>query len=341
MKALKSVLLLLLLIIIAGAIYIATLENSYDVKRSKIIKAPVQVVYKNVNDYGNWPAWSPWIEQEPSAALSFGDKTSGVGATFGWNGEILGKGSIETMETKNNEYIDQKITFIKPWESESEIYWNFKLVDDGTEVTWGMKGKLDFMSRAYMAFSGGMEKEIGPDYERGLFKLDSVIQVDMKRYSVTVDGSTTHGGGYYLYTTTSCKIDEFANKMDEMLPKAINYAEKNNIPIAGAPFTLYHKYDEENNAVIFSCAVPVSERVITEPGSGIQTGMLKPFNAIKTTLKGNYINLKEAWESTYKYLTDNNLDQMAGSSAIEVYVSGPSNTPNPSDWITEIYVPVK
>ena len=36
--------------------------------------------------------------------------------------------------------------------------------------------------------------------------------------------------------------------------------KKNNITMAGPSFSLYHKYDEENNAVIFSCAVPVSER---------------------------------------------------------------------------------
>jgi len=341
MKALKYILLLLLLIIVAGAIYIATLEGSYDIKRTKVVKAPIQVVYNNVNDYANWPEWSPWIEQEPTAALIFAEKTSGEGASYAWNGKILGEGSMETLETKANESINQKITFIKPWESQSDIYWDFKPVDDGTEVTWGMKGELDFMSRAFMAFSGGMEKEVGPDYERGLFKLDSVLQVHMKKYSVTVNGETTHGGGYYLYTTTSCKIDELGAKMQEMLPQAGMYAQKNKIQMAGAPFTLYHKYDEENNAVIFSCAVPVSERVITEPGSGIQTGMLKPFKAIKTTLKGNYENSKEAWETAYKYLADNKLEQIVGSAAIEVYLTDAMNTPNPADWLTEIYIPIK
>jgi len=341
MKALKYLFLLLLLIIVAGAIYVATLESSYDVSRTKIIKAPVEVVYNNVNDYANWPDWSPWIEQEPLAALTFGEKTSDEGATYGWNGEILGEGSMETLAVKTNESINQKITFIKPWESQSDIYWTFKSVEEGTEVSWGMKGELDFMSRAFMTFSGGMEKEVGPDFERGLFKLDSVLQVNMKKYSITVNGPTTHGGGYYLYSTTSCKMDEFQAKMNEMMPKAIMYAQKNKIQMAGAPFTIYHVFDEENNAVIFSCAVPVAEKVITESGSGIQTGMLKPFKAIKTTLKGDYGNLKEAWETTYKYLIDSKLEQVVGSASIEVSLTDPMNTPNPADWLTEIYVPVK
>jgi len=341
MKALRYILLLLLLIIVAVAIYIATLESSYDISRTKTLKAPIEVVYNNVNDYKNWTEWSPWIEQEPTAELIFGKKTIGEGATYGWNGAILGEGNMETIAVKANEIINQKITFIKPWESQSDIYWNFKSVDEVTEVTWGMRGELDFMSRAFMAFTGGMEKQVGPDYERGLFKLDSVLQVNMKKYTVTVNGTTSRGGGYYLYNTTSCKIDEFEGKMKEMKPKVSLYAQKNKIQLAGAPFILFHMYDEENNAVMFSCAVPVSERVITESGSGILTGMLKPFKAIKTTLKGNYSNSKEAWETAYKYLADNKLEQVAGSAALEVFVTDPLSTPNPADWLTEIYIPVK
>jgi effector-binding domain-containing protein len=69
--------------------------------------------------------------------------------------------------------------------------------------------------------------------------------------------------------------------------------------------------------------------------------MLKPFKAIKTTLKGNYTNSKEAWETAYKYLIDNKLEQVAGSAAVEVYLTDPMNTPNPADWVTEIYIPIK
>ena len=341
MKKLKYVFLLVLMIVVAGAIYVATLDNSFEVTRTKVMKVPVQVVYDNVNDYKNWPSWSPWIEQEPSAVLTHGEKTSDVGGSYSWKGEILGEGDIVTTEVKASEFLSQKIKFIKPWESESDIYWNFKSVEAGTEVVWGMKGEMSFMEKAFLAFQGGMDKQIGPDYERGLFKLDSVLQVNMKKYSINVNGITTRGGGYYLYNTTSCKIDEMSKKMTEMMPVVSMYAQKNKITTAGPLFTLYHQFDPENNAVIFSCAVPVAERVITEADSGIQTGMLKPFKAIKTTLNGDYDNLKEAWETAYKFLAENNLEPLVGTPALEVYLTDAKTTPNPAHWITEIYVPVK
>ena len=342
MKALKYMLLLLLLIIVAGAIYIATLDGSYKVARKRVVKAPAQVVYNTVNDYKTWVSWSPWLEKDTLTEITYGKITVGKEASYAWksdNNEV-GEGSIQTTDVNPYKSISQKITF-KTWDSESDIDWNFKTVDGGTEVTWSMKGNMGFMFKAYAAFTGGMDKQVGADYERGLEKLDSVVQQAIKKYSVTVDGLTTHSGGYYLYNTTSCKIDELATKKQEVMSKVKKYALQNKIQMAGAPFTLFHKYDEENNAVIFSSAIPVSERVITASGSGILTGMLTPFKALKTTLKGDVSNLKEAWETTYTYLSDNKLEQVLGSAAMEVQRASSMTTANPAEWVTEIYVPVK
>lgn len=341
MKILKYLLLLVLIVVIGGAIYLATLEGTYDINRSKVINAPAAVVFDKVNDYKSWTEWSPWFELDPEVKLTYGDITSGSGASYSWHSDNkdVGAGSMETTEAVTNESISQKIAFTKPWQSESDIYWTFKPAEGGgTEVTWGMKGEMPFMQRF---FASRMDEMVGPDYERGLAKLDSVIQADMKKYSVEVNGETTHSGGYYLYNTTSCKIDEVPDKMAEMMPKVGEYVMKNKITMAGPAFSLYHKWDQENNAVIFSCAVPVSEKVITDKDSGIQTGMLKPFKAVKTTLTGNYENLFEAWTAADKYIVDNGLEEVHGHPALEVYANDPMEFPNPADWITEIYIPVK
>ncbi|MCB0474751.1 MAG: SRPBCC family protein [Flavobacteriaceae bacterium] len=341
MKKFKYILLLLLFLVVAASIYIATLENTYDVKRSIKIKAPVSVVYKQVNDFKNWPSWSPWLQQDPETALSYGDRTSGDGATYSWKSGIIGEGKMETITAIPDDSISQKMELMKPWNSKSDVYWVFRPVNDSTEVTWGMKGSMGFLDRAFIALRGGMDKMVGPDYEKGLVKLDSVVQADMARYSIRVDGITRHGGGYYLYNTASCKIDELSEKMQEMMPVVTDYVQKNNIPMAGAPYALYLKYDTENNAAIFSCAVPVTDRVITAPDSGVQTGYLNPFSALKVTLKGNYTNLEQAWNTAMKYIADNNLKEAVNDPHLEVYPNGPENTPNPADWVTEIYIPVE
>ena len=107
------------------------------------------------------------------------------------------------------------------------------------------------------------------------------------------NGEQTYAGGYYLYNTTSCKISDFQKKMAEMLPKVGQFVAKNNITVSGSAFVIYHKWDEQNNTVMFSCAIPTPNKVVTTT-SDILTGQLEPFKAVKTTLKGDYSNLKEA-----------------------------------------------
>lgn len=337
MKILKYILLLVLILVIGGAIYMATLDGKYHVTRSKVINAPVSVVFSEVNDFKKWPAWSPWIEQEPNATLTYEDKTVGEGAGYAWKGKVIGEGNMKTKYVKNMDSISQEIYF-KDYDSTSDVYWTFKPVEGGTKVTWGMKGEFPFIARPMAA---GMDDSLGPDYERGLFKLDSVINSNISKYSVKVDTAiVTHSGGYYLYSTASCKIDALEAKMKEMMPKVMAFATKNKVSLSGAPYTLLHKYDVENNAVIFSSAVPTTDRVIAE-SSEIQTGMLQPFKAVKTTLTGDYKNLQEAWETTMKYIADNKIETIESLPSLEVYQVSIAKNPNPAEWVTEIYVPVK
>lgn len=340
MKALKYIFFLLLILIIGFAIYVAVQPNDFNFNRSKVIKAPEQVLYNTVNDFREWPRFSPWLEQDSLATITYGDKTSGIDSKYAWDGEILGIGSMTTLNAIENKSIEQRIDFVEPFESTSNINWTFEPEADGTKVTWHMAGEQDFMTKLYVAISGTIEKNTGPDFERGLFKLDSIVQADMKQFSVTTEGVTQHSGGFYLYNTTSCKMSNFKQKMQEMMPRIGGYAMTNNIKMAGSPFVLYHKWDEENDAVIFSCCIPTSSK-ITSSEPDILTGQLNPFKTVKTILKGDYENLKSAWETTMSYILDNDLVLAENGPMLESYLTDPMSTPNPAEWITEIYLAVE
>ena len=339
MKIIKYILLLLLIFVIGFSIYIAVQPNSYNVTRTKTINAPQAVVYDNVIDFKNWEAWNSWVEEKPETVVTLPAQTAGVGGSYSWEDDD-GIGTMTTIDTKPNSSITQEMQFDEF--PKSDVKWNFEPKEDGsTEVTWNISGKdLPFSFKMFSAFMGGMEKQIGPHFERGLTMLDSVVQAEMKVYSINVEGITQHSGGYYLYNTTSCKFSEFEKNMTAMLPKVGAYAMTHNVTMAGPPFVLYHKWDEENDAVIFSCCVPTTVKIISnEPG--ILTGELKSFRTVKTVLKGNYSNLKEAWETTMKYIADNNLEAIEGGPMLETYITDPMNQPNPAKWVTEIYVAVK
>lgn len=339
MKAFKYVFFLVLILIIGCAIYIAVQPNSFEFSRSKIIKAPVEVVFETVNDYEEWPRFSPWIEQDNEAKLSYDLTTVGEGAGYSWDGEELGIGSMTTVNVVENQSIEQRINVKEPFESNANINWTFEPVEEGTKVTWGMNGKQDFMTKMYVAFAGSIEKNTAPDFERSLFKLDSITQADMRKYEITINGVTQHSGGFYLYSTASVKMSDYSRKMQELMPKVGGYAQTNNITIAGKPFVIYHKWDTENNAVIFSCCIPTTSQITTSE-TDILTGQLQPFKALKTTLKGDYDYLEKAWNKAMAHIAENNLEHPETGIILESYVTDPTTTPNPADWITEIYLEV-
>jgi effector-binding domain-containing protein/ribosome-associated toxin RatA of RatAB toxin-antitoxin module len=342
MKIFKYISFLLLIAVIGTIIYIAVQPNQFSFSSSRLIKVPSSILYNKVNDFKNWHEFSPWIENEPKAKLSYGEKTVGAGGNYSWNGEILGESSMKTLAVKENKSISQYISFTKPYKTDSETNWTFETTEAGTKVTWSMKGHLNFMTKMLTIFKGtSIEKNTIPDFERGLFKLDSVATADMKKYTITANGITQHNGGYYLYHSTSCKINALKSKIATMFPEVMAYAKKNNITIVGKPFVNYSTWDEENDMVIFSCGVPINDGVVIIAESDFLIGQLPVFRTVKTTLKGDYSNLKEAWDSTMKYITDNNLEAEENGPMLETYITDATNLDNPADWITELYMAVK
>lgn len=337
MKILKYLFFIVLITCIAGAIYIAVQPSSYSFERTKVINAPKELVFDMVNTYKEWPKFSPWLEQDKNATLTYNTIEKGKNSSYSWNGEVLGEGKMTTLSAFEFDSITQKIEFFKPFESNASIKWNFKTLGNKTEVTWKMSGKQDFMTKMYTAFNGSIEENTAPDFERGLFKLDSTVTSNMRAYNIKVNGVTKHSGGFYLYNSTATSIDGMKPKMEQMITNLRAFVTTNNINTSGNLFIIYHNWDMENNSVLFSCALPTSSKVVTTDAT-ILTGQLEPFKALKTTLTGDYGNLKEAWDKSYEYFKQYNLEPKVDGIAIESYLNYPENTINPANLKTEIFI---
>jgi len=337
MKTFLRILGFLAIIVIAFSIFIATKPSSYDVKRTKLIKAPVSVVFNTVDDYKTWIDWGPWKANDSTIVPSYPEKTTGVGGGYSWTSKNDGPGRMETLALTEYTSIDQKIYFDK--RDESDVYWQFEQSENGTDVTWGMKGDLGFMGKAYFYFMGGTEKIFGKMFDDGLTNLEDYIQTILDKHIITKNGIVEYGGGYFIHLTTECAFDEMDAKLDEMLPTVLIYALQKNYPRAGDIFTLYHKYDEENKIVNFSSCVPVKERV--NPEGDIALAFMEPGRYHKTTLQGAYKFSDEAWKKAFEFAKADGFTIMEKGKPFEVYTKGHTDSPNPADWITEIYLPVE
>ena len=343
MKILKYLLFLFLIIFIAGSIYIATKEGDYQVEHSETIFAPKELVYNQVNDYTNWENWEPWSEESEDMIRTYNEKTSGEGAGYSWKSDDMGNGRISTTSTKPFSAISQKITFETQYgDSSSDVYWDFEEVENGTKVTWGMKGDQSFMEKLAFSFQDeSLEDMMKPMFEKGLKNLNKVTVNKMKVYSINVDGITQHGGGFYMYTTTATRIGQVSEKMSPMISEVQNYMDNNNIERIGQAFVLYDEWNESNGTAIFSAGFFTPSQVITPMDSNVLNGFLPNQKVVKLTLKGSYENLKEAWETAYNYISENNLEVADNSKAFETYIVNAQDSVNPADWITHIYIPVK
>lgn len=339
MKAFKYILFLLLILIIGLAIYIAVQPNTFEVSRTRTINAPAPVIYNNVIDFKNWEAWSSWAEADPDMIITLPEKTKGIDGSYSWEDKD-GIGTMKTLETIPNKSIKQQMQFadFPP----SDITWDFKPNDDGTtDATWTISGKdLPFGFKAFATFMGGMEKQIGPHYERSLEKLDSIVQESMKVYHINIDGVTEYGGGFYMYKTTSATSANISQIIGKQFGEIMTYMAQNNIVANGMPFTIYNEMNSSNGSVIMSNAIPVRDKVNIDGASEILCGYIPKTKVLKTTLKGNYTNLPKAWEATMTHAAKNNLEQ-SNLNPFEIYANDPGNFPNPADWITEIYIPLK
>ncbi|MCF6307499.1 MAG: SRPBCC family protein [Flavobacteriaceae bacterium] len=170
MKVLKYILIIVVVLLLGGWAYVSTQPGSYDVSRTRLIKAPTSAVFNTINELKNWKKWGPWQEEDPSIVSVFPEQTSGVGAHYTWTSND-GLGKMETVALVENKSIDQKIQFD---DSEpNDVYWRFEEVKGGTNVTWGMKAEqTPFMFKMIAAVFGGMDNVFGPMEEKGLANLD-------------------------------------------------------------------------------------------------------------------------------------------------------------------------
>lgn len=342
MKILKYLFFLILIAIIAGAIYVATKDGSYHIEESTIIEAPVSVVFDEVNNYDTWENWGPWTNEEEKNVILYSQKEQGEGAGFSWKNEDFGDGTITTTKVIPNSSIEQDLVFDSGLsESKSDIYWKFEEVEEGTEVTWGVKGNQTFMEKlAAVIENEEISDIIKPKLEPVLKDLEEEVLEKMEAYAISVDGTTSHGGGFYMYTTAASKVPQIQEEWQEMYSTVAQYMETNNITKLGNPFVLYNQIDESNNSAIYSVGIFTPSLVITPNESPVLNGMMPVQKVVKTTLKGDYKYLPEAWEEANKYIQDNELQIDEASSPFVVYQTGIEDTPNPAEWFTEIYVPL-
>jgi carbon monoxide dehydrogenase subunit G len=151
------------------------LPASTHVERSITIAKPPAEVFAMLNSYERFNLWSPWFERDPQAAYTYEGPASGVGASMRWVSEKrdVGSGRQTITESVPSEKVAIKLEF----EGQGDAKAAYLLTPEGggTKVVWAFDTEHGYnpLSRWFGLMFDSM---IGPDYEKGLAKLKTVME---------------------------------------------------------------------------------------------------------------------------------------------------------------------
>lgn len=149
--------------------------GSYQLSRSVMIGADPALIHGLVNDLREWQAWSPWEGLDDDLERTYSGADRGVGCYYEWSGNRrAGRGSMKIVGS-SPERIDVTTTFLKPFESTSDVVFRIVAADGGAQVTWEMSGEqTGLMSVLGRVVS--MDRLVGKDFDKGLARLKAVAE---------------------------------------------------------------------------------------------------------------------------------------------------------------------
>ena len=307
---------------------------AYHVEKKIRIEANESRVRPAVEDFREWPKWSPWLCMEPTAQLNFVGTPGQVGHGYDWDGKLVGAGSMKIAAVEATQQ-KMDLAFLRPFKSKAAVTLEITPTSDSqTEVTWRMDGKLPF----FLSFMvGTMKALIGMDYTRGLKMLKEYVETGNVNSKTEIVGIVDVPSIHYLGVEARCTMDEIGASMGQTMPAAHKCATDHHVQMQGPPGAVYQKVDLKRGRCHYTAIVQTGSPVQIE---GVTTGTIAACKALKVIHTGKYEHLGNAWSAAMTYQRHKKLKPLKSQPGFELYPTDPSVTPE-SEWVTEIFVPVR
>jgi uncharacterized protein YndB with AHSA1/START domain len=280
-------------------VFVATQKGDFTIEKSKIINSPRMLVFNYVNDNVNWKEWNSWAIEDAGIKVTNSLNTIGKGSTYSWEGKE-GSGTIETISVTENESITQKMNYDG---NDNDVIIRFKDTLGGTKITWKTTGKMSFTYKILSVFNGNVKNVISKMFEKSLVNLDKKLNYEITTYSAKVNGLINVPKSFYLAQSFTSEFSKVDKNSGIVFPKIISYCKENNITISGKPFIIYHTYDTIHKLTKISICIPIRDSIANVTQKSISLNKIEAYQAVKTTLTGDYIHKKMALAKAKEYFT--------------------------------------
>lgn len=331
MKALKIIGIIVLVMVALFFIVALFLPKGVSMQESIVIAKPASVVFKQVNNYQNWPAWSPWEATDPDMTSTYEGPALGVGAKTVWKSKKHGDGSMTITESIPYKRVVGALDFGQ--QGTASNFFDLEETPEGTRVTWGVDiPDMGYPAGRYITLlMPGMMK---PFFNDGLARLKETCEAmpDPPALQLTVIPEKT-----VISVIDSCSWSDIGLKMGEMFGELAGFMKSNKLEHAGYPLTCYIKWDEENQFAVFENCIPVNKMVDGKGRVGCKT--MGETRAVMGTHFGPYEETAYLYYALDEFVAEFGLEEAGGP--MEEYVTDPMMEPDTAKWQTHIYFPVK
>ncbi|NNE45370.1 MAG: SRPBCC family protein [Rhodothermales bacterium] len=173
MKAVKIILVAILVIFFLLVIVGFLLPAEWEVSESVAIEATPAEVYPHVAEFRQWPAWTAWAAADPDMTYSYSGTETGVGQVTEWSGN-QGTGRMEITGVDSLRRIDYYFSMDdNAFGAASSIV--LDNVGGETHVTWSSEGDVggNIAARYFMKV---FTPYMSADYQSGLDRLKELAE---------------------------------------------------------------------------------------------------------------------------------------------------------------------
>lgn len=347
MRALKTLLIILLAVVALAAVLGLVGPQHSSVSRTVVIHAKAPMVFAHANSLQHIQDWIPWSRKDTNMEVNYSSEIGELGQKSTWSGNAaVGKGSQEITTLVPDKTVELKLTFIEPIAAGAVANLDLEAMGDSTRATWTYFGENGFFRRIYFMFND-VDKMIGPDFQDGLLQLKALSETDALNLAAT-DAAKTYRGFRietvdrpevtYAGKRDVVKWDKLGTYFAKVFPQSFLAVSKAGVEATGPATALYYKWDTVGQqADVFACVPIQAAPDVKVPGCEIVT--VTAGKALMIVYQGTQEKSGLAHEAMDDMMTAQGLHLR--SAVVEEYVTGPTQEADTAKWVTNIYYPVE
>jgi hypothetical protein len=317
----------------AVLVYMARYSGRVRVSRTRVIDAPLDVVFAQVQDFSHWHAWNPWLAHSPEASLSISNPGNKPGSTCAWDSPRAGAGMFELVSSKAHTRIQHTLRLQQPFLVHGRSTWTFVERGGKTEVRWELKARVAFFMRA---FSPTVRAALDLDCRYGLDRLASLLEpARAPRYQLTLLGAREVPACRYVYQTYEGPIQALPDALRQTLAALRGQLGAQGIAATGAPLTFYLKTNIKLRTTVCLMGLPVGDADV----GALPVREMPAHVAYGARLQGGTDALELAWYLAMQSLTHAQRKADQRLPPFENYLQLADNT-HSNDGLTEVNIPL-